>query len=134
MNVERRPDDIEQARDDVHLDVQVVERANERCDAVVRVVREGDDHALDLERPNHVTKLVGRAEQRQLFEAGAPLLGLRVDEPDDIDAVLGMLEEFPRDGLTDLACPDDERVLHVHRVPAGDPAGADPRQRDERHR
>ena len=45
-----------------------------------------------------------------------------------------MLEEFPRDGLTDLACSDDERVLHVDRVPAGDPAGADPRQRDERHR
>ena len=65
----------------------------------------------------------GDAEQRQLLEAAARLPGLRVDESGDVDAVLGMLEKLPRNGLTDVAGPDDERVLHIDRVAAGDARG-----------
>ena len=57
-----RPDDLEEARHDVDLDVQLVEVADELQQVVLRVARERDDDTLDVERPNEPRELPGAAE------------------------------------------------------------------------
>ena len=48
-----------------------------------------------------------------MLEILAPLLRRVVDEAEQIDPVLGMLEQLPRDQLTDVAGSDDDRVLEI---------------------
>ena len=52
------------------------------------------------------------------------LLRIRVDEADDVDAVLGVLQDLAADQLADVACTDDHRVLLIR------DAATDDRPRD----
>ena len=85
---------------------------------VVRRVGERDDHALDVEQRDDVAQAVGRPDERQVLELGTARPRMRVDEADEIDAVLGVLEELPRSQLSDVARADDDRVLEVERAAA----------------
>ena len=77
---------------------------------------------------------LGRAEQRQVGQVVAALLRARVDEADEVDAVLGVLQQLARDELADLAGADDDRVLEVgDAAPAAARASAAP-DRDEQRR
>ena len=61
--------------------------------------------------------------------------GLRVDEADEVDAVLGMLEHLAGDELADVAGADDDRVLAGRERCAGpSPARRRGRTDDERDR
>ena len=115
-------DDVEEARDDVDLEVEVAERADHVDCLLVRRVREGDHDTVDAEDANHVLDRAQRAEDGEIFEALVRLLRHVVDKPDDIDAVLRMLQELARDRLADVACSDDDRVLDVLEAPAADRA------------
>ena len=61
-------------------------------------------------------QLLGRPEHGQIAEPRRRRsVGSRVDEADDVDAVLGVLEELAGDELPDLAGADDDGVLEVAR-------------------
>src|SRR5207248_5517314 len=92
VHANSRPDELEQPRDDVDLDVEILELADEMERLLVRLVRERDDHALDVEQPDDRGQAIRIAQQCEMLEVAAPLLGIRVDETDEIDAVLRMLE------------------------------------------
>jgi hypothetical protein len=106
-----RPDHLEEARDEVDLDVEVLEGADQVEHLLVRVVREGDDHALDVEDLHHLRELLETAEQRDVREVLRPLLGVAVHEADEVEAIFGMLAELLRDELAHVARADDDRVL-----------------------
>src|SRR5207247_10126444 len=109
VHVEVRPDQLEESRDDVDLDVQVLERADEIEHSLVRVLRERDHHALDVEEMHERGQSIQRAEQRQVLEILAPLFRRVVDETEQIDPIFGMLEDLLPDQLADVAGPDDAR-------------------------
>ena len=71
--------------------------------------------------------LLRRPENGQVSEVTALLPRVGIDEADEVDVVLGMLEEFATDQLADLAGPDDHRVLDVRRLPASECPGSRPR-------
>src|SRR5438094_10535148 len=48
-----------------------------------------------------------------MFKILAAFLGRVVHEPEEIDPILRMLDEFLRDQLTHVACADNDRVLEV---------------------
>ena len=103
MDADVRPDDLEEARDEVDLDVEVLEVADQVEHLLVRVVREGDDHALDIEDLHHLRELPETAEQGDVREARVAVLGLVVDEADEVEPVLGMLAQLLGDELADVA-------------------------------
>ena len=111
-----RADDLEQPRHDVDLDVE--RRAAigssssvSSCELAARTRRRrARRRALrtscgsSLRRPR--TRHAGRGRCAQL-----PRLG--VDEADEVDPVLGVLEQLARDELADVAGADDDGVLEV---------------------
>ena len=126
-----RADHLEQPRDDVDLDVLVLERADEIEGLLVRVVREGDHDAFDLEGTDDLAQALGRPEEVEVAEPRLALLGLRIDESDDVHAVLGMLAQLARDELPDLSGADDDRVLEVDVRAPTERARQRPQRRDE---
>ena len=46
-----------------------------------------------------------------------------VDEPDDVEPVLGMLLDLVGEQLRDLSRPDDDDVLHVRHLTSSDQSG-----------
>ena len=126
-------EDVEEPGDDVDLDVEVLNLADESERLVVAIVREGDDHALDVEQLHELPQLLRAAQHRQMIEIVAPLLGLGVDEADEIDAVLVVVEDLARGQLAHVAGADDDRVLQVGRAPVARAAGDRPGRRDRDH-
>ena len=111
-----RSDELEESRHDIDLHVEVLEGAKPLECLLVRVVREGDDHALDVEEADHRREPLDTAEQRQVLETLSALLRLGVDEADQVDPVFGMDKELLREQLADVAGTDDDRVLDVGHV------------------
>ena len=122
MDADVGPDDLEEPGDEVDLDVEVLERADQIEHGLVRVVREGDDDALDVEDLHHLRELLETAEQCDVSEVLRPLLGVAVHEADEVEAVLGMLAELLRDELAHVSRADDYRVLDVGEVLPRNPA------------
>ena len=83
MDLNARADEVKQARDDIDLNVEVVEGSDQVEGALVGVVREGNDHALDVEAAHDRFQLVRRADERQLLESRKLSLRLIVDEADE---------------------------------------------------
>ena len=110
---DHRPDRLEQARDEVDLDVEVAQAVDETELLLVAVVGEGDDHALHVVLADERGDVVRRAEDRDAVEVGAHALRIGIDEPDQPDPELGMLAELPPDELADVAGAHDQRVLDV---------------------
>ncbi len=114
-------EDLEEPRHDVDLDVEVADRADVGQDGLVRVVRERDDHALDVVLHDVLAQPLGPAEKdrQPLGELVVELGGSVVDEPDEADPVLAVIGELQRELLPDLATADDDGVLRVAREAAG---------------
>ena len=134
MDADVRRHDLEQARDDVDLDVELAQRTDEVDQLLLRLVQERDHDTLDGVRPDELGKLRRRPEQDQVTEVVAPLARRVVDEPDQVDAVLGMLQVLVRDQLPDIAGADDDRVLDVLGPASADRAGATTGERDQHDR
>ncbi len=113
MDADVGPDHLEEAGHEIDLDVQVLQRADEAEHLLVGVVREGDDHALDVEDPDELRKLLGPAQERQVAQAREALFRLVVDEPDEVETVLRMMAQLLRYELADVAGTEDDRVLEV---------------------
>ena len=124
------PDHLEEAWDEVDLDVEILERPDEVEHLLVRVVREGDDDALDVQDLDHLRQLPEPAEERDVVEALGAVLGLVVDEADEVEPVFGVLAQLLRDQLPDVAGADDDRVLHVGEMAPGHAARDRPADRD----
>src|SRR5204863_1324408 len=92
------------------------------------VVREGDHDSVDVLRPVDLDEVVDTSEHGDSTDVAPQVLRLRVGEADEIDAVLGMLEDLAGDQLPDVAGADDHGVLDV----AG--AATDDGSRHEPHR
>ena len=58
----------------------------------------------------------GGADHGRWSSSGRRVARVRVDEADEVDAVLGVLQELPRRELPDVAGADDDRVLEVERA------------------
>src|SRR4029079_18441127 len=107
--------DLEVAGDDVDLHVEVADRADVGEHGLVGVVREGEDHALDtvlydaLAQARGTTEKEGQPFREVVAEGRGPV----VDEPDELDAVLTMVEELHRKLLSDEAVPADPRILGI---------------------
>ena len=129
-----RPDDVEEARHDVDLDVELAQRPHDAEHVRRRLLREGDDHTLDVEQRDELREPVGRAEDAQVLDLGAARLRLRVDEADEVDAVLGVLEDLAPQQLADVAGPDDDAVLDVREAEAGGRPRDDAAERHEGER
>jgi hypothetical protein len=117
MDLDSGADEFEQARHDVDLDFEILHGAKQLERLLVRIVREGDDHALDVEQADDRRKSPCVAEQRNVPEVALPLLRLAIDEPDEIDPVLRMVQNLLREELADITRADDDRVLGVGYVP-----------------
>ena len=52
VNLDPGPDELEEARHDVDLHVEIIEGAKRLERLLVRVARERDDHPLDIEEAN----------------------------------------------------------------------------------
>src|SRR5438132_8269234 len=68
-----------------------------------------------------------------MLEVRPPLLRRAIDEADHVDPVLVVLRELLRDQLPDVAGTDDDRVLDVADVAAGQRARRRPAKRDRAH-
>ena len=73
------------------------------------------------------------AKQRKMRQVVASLFRLSIDEADEVDAVLRMLKKLLRDQLTDIAGPDDHRVLQIRDVTTRARPGDRAPTGDERH-
>ena len=116
MDAGLRSDDLEQPRNDVDLDVVLPELVDRVEQLIVRGLREGDDHPFDVEQLDERVELVRLADQREVLELGPAFPRIRVDEPDEVDAVLGMLHELARGELSDVTGTEDDRVLEIERT------------------
>ena len=92
---------------------------------------ERDDHALDVEQRDDLVKRSGCAEQREVLELGPAVARMRVDEADEVDAVLGVLQELARGELADVTGAEDDRVLEIERAAPRNRAGEPAERRDE---
>src|SRR6266852_5231655 len=68
-----------------------------------------------------------------MLEVWPPLSRRAIDEADHVDPVLVVLRELLRDQLPDVAGADDDRVLDVADVAAGERAGRRAAERDGAH-
>ncbi len=117
VHVDARPDSLEEIRHEVDLHRSRLQPADHREQRFVRLGRVGNDHPVDVEPLDELRQYVGRAQHSELPEISSRLSRPRVDEADEPDRVLGMLLEFARDELTDVAGADDDGVLPEHRHP-----------------
>ena len=90
--------------------------------------------AIDAMLLDDLAQLGRRAEDRDAVQLLPQLLGLRVDESDEIDPVLGMLEQLAPDQLADVPSPDDHGVLDVSGPTARDCPHDTTVEHDERDR
>ena len=120
MNVDVRPDDVEQPRHDVDLHVEALQPRDELDGVLVRLGRERDHHPLDIELLDQLGQIARPAQDALAAEVVSQDARAAVDEPDEIDAVLGMLEELAADELADVAGADDECVLDVRAAAAAE--------------
>ena len=67
-------EDLEQAWDDVDLDAELLELADQLERLHLGLVRERDDHALNVERVDELAQVLLAAEERQVAEVLAALL------------------------------------------------------------
>ncbi len=133
MDIDVRRQHLVQPRDEVDLHVQLPQATNERERALVRVVREGEDDAVDLALLHELEQLVGPPE----LDAGelvALLERLVIDDADETDAVFGVQQVLACDQLTYVAAADDDRVLHVGRAAPHDTATDGASDGDEQDR
>ena len=98
---------------------------------VVACVGEGDDHALDVEQRDDVREPLGRPDHGEVVELRPSVARVRVHEADEIDAVLGVLQELPGRELPDVAGAEDDRVLEIRRAPSRCRTSEGTRGRDE---
>ncbi len=94
-----------------------------------RLLRERDDDALDVEQRDELREASGVPRTLQVLELGAALLRLRVDEADEVDAVLRVLEDLAAEQLADVTGADDDAVLDVREAEAGGRARDDAAER-----
>jgi hypothetical protein len=91
-------DQIKQPREDVDLDVQCADAAQQRKKLADRKAGESNHHALDAEALDDLREAFGPTQYRQvLWEVGAPAARSAVHEPDDIRAVLRVANELASD-------------------------------------
>src|SRR3954447_23798382 len=69
-----------------------------------------------------------------MLDFAASLLRPTVDEADEIDAVLGMLQQLPCDQLADVSRADNQRVLHVQHASPAEEARNASTENDKRDR
>ena len=103
-----------------------------------------NDHALNVEHRDDLGQAVGRPDEGEVLELGPPWPRMRVDEADEIDAVLGVLKKLASSELADIAGADDDRVLEVERTAPRDRSrnaaggchehdGEEPEEEEPRH-
>ena len=88
-----RGEDLEVARHDRDLDVRTPHGPDEVQGLFVRANRGREQHAVDLELVDDVRDVVGAPEHRRRQR----LLGVAVEEADDLEAVLGMRRDLAED-------------------------------------
>src|SRR3954447_18244158 len=103
MYSDARTDGVKESRHDVHLNPALVERTGELERALIGIVRERDDHALDVEELDELVDLLATAEQDDVLEVVAALLRFIVDEPDEVQRVFRVLEDLSCNELPDIA-------------------------------
>ena len=116
MEADPRAENLEESRHDVNLNFFVSQKTDDLQHALVRFLREGDDHTLDVEHRDDLRELLERPEDRELTEIGPCLLRIVIDEAHEVDPVLGMLSQLAGDQLSDVASTDDDGVLQVGEV------------------
>ena len=106
------PKHLEQPWHHVDVHVQSRERAHPRQHVADRFCLENATITRSHgELANDRCQVVDRADDRDTGDIGPPPLGRRVHEPDQLDAVLRVAQQFPRNELPDVAGPDDDSAL-----------------------
>ena len=134
-----RADELEEARNDVDLNLAVGNSAECVERRLVGELGKGEHDAVDVELAHDLRQLVDRSEHvlvsvcQHACARAVPVCRSSVDEADHVDPVLGMLEELARDQLTDPAGADDHRVVDVRQTTVTERARHDAAER-ERHK
>ena len=124
-----------QARHDVHLDVEDLDRLGELEHRGLRLAREREDHALDVEQAHEERQVLRRPEHADAGEVRrSRARGSASAKPTRLTPYSLVVEELARHELADVARADDERVLQVVDAPAAEAARRRPAHRDERDR
>ena len=110
-----RAEHLEHARDDVDLNVAVLHRPDHLQRLIVRVGREGDRDAVHTALAHEAGQIVGGSDQGSAAVPGSSDAIVAIDEPDDPQAVLGMLLDLVGEQMGDAARADDDDVLDVRR-------------------
>ena len=131
MDADVRADRFEQPRHEIDLHVMLSNGSHQVQHLLVPVAREGDDHAIHIFTTDDLADVFRGSQHRQISEVAALGLGVGVDEPEEVDPVLRMLEEFATDQLPDLPRADDQRVLDVGRLPPCERPGRGSSRHDE---
>ncbi len=135
MDFRAGAEDLEVPRDDVDLHIEVADRADVGEHGLVRVVREGEDHALDPVLDDAFAQAVRAAEQQRepLCELVVELGRAIVDESHEVDPVLAMVRQLESELLADVSRADDDGVLLVTRQAAAERPrdGAQGRDQDD---
>src|SRR5262245_47321592 len=97
---------------------------------------QSDDDALDVEDLDRLDEVGRRAEYRDNWCSWRRRNGLVGHEAHEVDPILRVLEDFPRDEPCNWAAAEDDRVLQVHDAAATERARecASDRDEDDRRR
>ncbi len=136
VHLRARPDDVEQPRHDVDLDVELA-AARAPCGSRpgvgsfenATITRSTSSKADELRQAIRACR--GRV---RCSSSDAAILRLGVDEADEVDPVLGMLQDLAAEQLADVAGADDDAVLNVREAQPRGRARGDAAERDERER
>jgi hypothetical protein len=125
MELGARPEHLEHPRDDVDLHPLILEQPDHVERLLVRVVRKGDDHAIDPVLVDELPDLERRPEQLERRATVLHGASVVVDEADDVQPVAAVLPHLLGKELRDVARADDEDVLHVRGLASADHADED---------
>ena len=100
------------------LDAELLAAADEPQQHLVRRLREGDDHLLDVVVDDYLVEVPAGAEHGHGDCAVERIHRLLVQEADRLEAELGIREQPLRDEAADTAGADDQRRAHRLALPA----------------
>ena len=108
MHARPRPDQAEEPWHDVDGHVSIAQRADDVHRLGIGLVRERDDDTVDAVLCNEMLEVLQPAEHGDVSGLGALLERRRVDEADQVEAVLGMLADLAGDELADRSGAEDD--------------------------
>ena len=110
-------EDVVEARNDANADLDLPAEADEPQDLLAGDLRDRDHDLGNAQLLDQARQVFGRAQDAEAVDHGAPLFGIVVDEPLDLQARVAAALDLARRQDPGPARPDQERRLLLRRFP-----------------